>query len=105
MDAALLDIPRHFNAIVGFEASAESVAHIGLYQYGHVVSGSGHHFVQTHLHETHSVLERPSVFVLAVVGIGREELADQVTVSCVHLDDFVVPHAADEGRRIEVESC
>ena len=48
--------------------------------------GCLHHLVHTHTHKAHTVVERATELIAAVVGIGREELRNQVAVTCVHLD-------------------
>ena len=96
------------------------------HQYGHVPAGGRfHYFVQTHPEKAHPVRERAAVLVAAAVGVGREELRDEVAVACVyfhavesrfvrrihrtaevggHLSDFVAPHGAHGGVGIEVEA-
>ena len=94
-------------------------------QHGHAASGRRfEHFFQAHPHEAHPVLERTAVFVAPMVGVGREELRNQIAVARVHLHriepGFVgradrlpeilgegralaAPHAAHESGGVEVE--
>ena len=125
MGSQLFEFAGDDDTLVDFDASLEAVSHVGLDDDGHVVAGRLHHLLHAHAHEPHAVVERASVFVMAVVGIRREELADEVTVSGVNLDgvesciasvvdrvaegpghrlDFVLVHTPHKGGRIEVES-
>ena len=125
MGPQLLELAGDEDAFVDFDASFESVAHVGLDDDSHVVTGRLHHLLHAHAHEAHAVVERTAVLVATVVGIGREELADEVAVSGVNLYgiesgiagvvdrlaegtghrlDFVLVHASYEGGRVEVES-
>ena len=75
----------HLHGFVYLHTSFESVPHIHLYEDGQIISGSLHYFFHTHIHESHTVFERTSVFIFAVVGIRREELTDEVAVSRMYL--------------------
>ena len=109
----------HLEAFVDVHSSLESVAHVHLDQYGHVVSGRFHHFVHHHVHEPHAVFQTSAEFVFPVIGVRREELADEVAVSGMdfygietgftgqtdgvavgtcHRGEFIFPQSADEGR-------
>ena len=59
--------------------------HIHLHHYPEVVARHLHHLTDDHLHQAHPVLKAPAEAVVPVVGIGREELADQVAVARVDL--------------------
>ena len=85
MGPQLLELAGDEDAFVDFDASFESVAHVGLDDDSHVVTGRLHHLLHAHAHEAHAVVERTAVLVATVVGIGREELADEVAVSGVNL--------------------
>ena len=70
-----------------FYASFESVFHVVLDEHGHAsLEADFLDFVETHAHEAHSVGECASVFVVAMVGVGAEELGYEVAVTCVYFD-------------------
>ena len=87
IDLPALDFAGDLEALRNLDAALESVVHVVLDEYrGARRSGGVHHLLEAHAHEAHPVVERAAVFVAAVVGIGREELRDEVAVPGVHLD-------------------
>ena len=83
VDAESLQFAGHREAILNLESSLESVAHVGLDQYPHVITCRLHDFVDAHTHEVHAPLERPPELIASPVGIRGEKLRDKVTMSCM----------------------
>ena len=115
----------HLQRFIGFHAAFEAIAHIHFYNDCHVASRRCHHLVHHHFHKAHPVLEQAAVVVFPVIGVGRQELADQISVSGVYLDGVEAGfpcqvdspsvgsghlrqlfslHATHECRRIEIET-
>ena len=126
MRTAAFEFPGYLQPLVQLDAPLESIAHVGLHEYGHIAAGSLHHLVHRHLHEPHAVLQRAAVHVLAAVGIGRKKLAEQVSVPCMHLHGIETglagevhgmserlrhllyltgTHAAHESGRVDIQSA
>ena len=121
-----LEFARDFEGLRDLDTSLETVLHIVLYYQGHIVAGRCFaHLIHTEVHKAHPVLQAAAELIVAVVGVRREELRDEVAVAGVQLDgidarfvsdvnrfaevlyDFVNLAAAqpsDESRRIEVEA-
>ena len=81
MHARLFETPRHLHRFIHLHASPETVAHVHLHKYSHIVAGSLHHFLQHHIHKTHTVLQRPAEFILTMIGGRRQKLAYEITMS------------------------
>ena len=80
------ELPCYFKALGPLHAATEAVVHIHLHYHAHVVAGMFRHAAYHPLHKAHTVLERAAVFVVAVIGIRRQELADQVAMSGMNLN-------------------
>ena len=98
MDSEALQFLGHLEALGPLHAFLETVVHVHLDNHSDVVACSLHHLADDHAHEAHPVLERPAELVMAVVGVRREELADQIAVSRMYL------HAVETGFPGEVDS-
>ena len=125
VDTEAFDLAGYGDAFGNLDAAPEPVVHVVFHQYGRPRFRRGlHHFCEAHPHETHSVFQRPAVLVFPVVGVGREELRDQVAVPGMylhrveprvvrgvdglpeipcHLRDLVLAHTPHGGVGIEVE--
>ena len=67
------------------DAALEAVLHVVLHQHGHIVlAGLFQNFVEAHIHQSHPVFQRPAVLVVTVIGIGRKELRNHITVPGVY---------------------
>ena len=125
MDPQPLQLAGDLQAFRALHAAPEPVVHVHLDEHAHVISGRLHHAADHQLHQAHPVLQASAETVAAVVGIRREELADEVAVARVDLDavearcagefhrmaeilhqgqDLVFAQGAHESRRIQVES-
>lgn len=126
MHAVLLNLLCHSETVVDLKAALEAVAHVGLHDNPHVGFGGFHHFVETHVHESHTVLETASEFIAAMVGVRGEELGDKISMAGVNLHavetgvagsahgiaevygkllQFILAKAAADSGGIEVEPC
>ena len=86
IDLPALDFAGDLDALRNLDAALESVVHVVLDEYrGARRSGGVHHLLEAHAHEAHPVVERAAVFVVPVVGVGRQELRNEVAVPGVHL--------------------
>ena len=85
MCARLLQTLCHLQRFVQFHTSLESVAHVHLDQYCHIIACCFHHFVHNHVHETHPILKRTAIFIFPVIGRRRKELANQITMAGMNL--------------------
>ena len=125
MNAETLQLLCHKKAFGFLHPATETVEHVDFDYHGHVVASGVHHFLDDQAHEAHAVVEAAAPTVVAVVGIGGKELADEVAVSGVDFDavetgltgkidsiaevvdsleDFGFGHGADESGRVEIES-
>lgn len=126
VDTELLDLLGYLDALGNLYAALETVLHVVLYQYGRSgLRGSLHNLLEAHVHETHAVGKRAAVLIMAMVGVGRQELRDEISVTGMYLDAvetrlvsrihrpseilgerdaLAAAHAAHEGRGIEVET-
>ena len=120
-----LEFLGHFDALRSLHTAFEAVVHIDFDNHAHIVPCHtqylGHHLT----HKAHTVVQAAAIFVVTVIGIGRQELADEVAVARVNLDavetgltrqlhgfaevfhqlfDFVFAQATDKGRRIGIEA-
>ena len=91
------------DALGDFNAPFEAVVHVVLHGDRHAARpGRLHGLAQTHAHEAHAVFERAAVFVVPVVGVGRQELRNEVAVPGVHLHRVESGVAGRAHRRAEV---
>ena len=100
--------------------------HIHFHDHAHIVPGGFHDTPDHQLHETHPVLQAAAETVVAVIGVRREELADEITVAGMDFhavetclpgelhgvteilhqrEDFLFAQFPDESRGIEVEAA
>ena len=87
IDAIALDHLCDLDRLGNLDTALEAVLHIVLNEdRGARLCGCLHYLVHTHTHKAHTVVERAAELIAAVVGIGREELRNQIAVTCVHLD-------------------
>ena len=126
MRTAAFELPGYLQPFVQLDTPLESIAHVGLHEYGHIAAGGLHHLIHRHLHETHAILQRAAVHVLAVVGIGRQELTEQIAMPRMHLHGIesrltgeahgmserlchllylTGPHTAHESGRVDIQSA
>ena len=99
LGSVLLQALGDLDAVLHLETAFEAVAGIGLDQYSYVVSGSLHYLLHDHVHELHAVLQRAAELIAAVVGVGREELRDEVAVTGVYLHS-VEPSVAGDAHSV-----
>ena len=86
MYAEAFELPRDLQAFRALHTATETVVHVHLDQNAHIVSSLFHDALYDHAHQAHTVLKRAAKTVVPVVGVWREELADQVAVAGVDLD-------------------
>ena len=86
MDAEPFQLARHFEALGLLHAAAETVVHIHLHHHAQIVAGGFQHPRDHAAHQPHPVVERAAVFIAAMIGIGRQELADEIAVPRVDFD-------------------
>ena len=91
MNAGAFNFASHGESVVNLHAAFESVTHIGLNHYAHVASCGFHDLFEAHAHKSHAVVERTAPAIASVIGVGRQKLADEITVSGVN---FHAVHAA-----------
>ena len=125
MNAQFLKFLCHLEAFLFVHTGMETIVHVGFHYDSHVILGLLHHAGDDAAHEAHAVFKGAAIFVAAVVGVGRQELADEVTVAGVHLDaveagtaaeidgftkiidnlvDVLDGHLAGESGRVEIET-
>ena len=126
VDAERLDHAGDLDALGDLDAALESVVHVVLDGDGHAAGACGPDgLFETHPHEAHAVFERASVFVAPMVGVGREELRDEIAVPGMDLHgvesgvvggadgasevfgdlfDLAAAHAAHGGVGVEVHA-
>ena len=125
MHAKLFQFPGDDDTVVAVHATLEAVEHVGLDHHGHVVAGDTHHLFDDEFHETHPVVKDAAKLIVTVVGVGRQELTDEVAVSRMDLHaveaclagevdslaeikdegiNLFLTQLSDESRRIHVEA-
>ena len=83
------------DALLYFQTRLEAVVHIGFYYNRHIIACVFHDLCHDLVHETHTVFERTSVLIATAVGIWREELRNQITVTRVNLNAVKATFAAE----------
>ena len=81
-----LKLLRHLDALIRLHSFLEAVVHVHLHDDSHIIPGLGHHFVYYEPHEAHTVVQASSELILAVVGVRREELGNEISVSGMDLN-------------------
>ena len=115
----------HLYGFVYLHSSFEAVAHIHFYENCHITACRFHHFFHHHIHKTHPVFERTAIFIFPMIGVGRQELTNQIAVprmyfngvksgfprqiDCIsirfrHFRQLLFFHSTHKRRRIEVEA-
>ena len=125
MNSQPFKFPGHLKAFSPLHPPPETIMHVHLDNHTHVISSFFHHPSYYHLHKPHPVFQRTAEEVMAMVGVRRKELADQVAVTGMDLDtiepgptgkshrpaevfhkgfDLINPEFAHEGWRIQIET-
>ena len=125
MNTELFQLFGNDDTVVAVHATLEAVEHVGLDHHGHVVAGDTHHLFDDEFHETHPVVKDATKLIVTVVGVGRQELTDEVAVSRMNLHavesclagqvnslaevkdqgiNLLLLELSDESRRIHVEA-
>ena len=71
--------------LIGLLAASEPVAGVKLRRHRDLSVRCLYHLADALAHEVHAVVEASAVTVVAMIGVGRKELRDEVAVSGVNL--------------------
>jgi hypothetical protein len=80
---ALQAAGNRYAVLLKGDAVLQSVAHIHLADYGHIVAGCFHDFLNAHRHEAYTILQTASIFIVPMIEVGIQELIDQIAVSAM----------------------
>ena len=88
----------HTNTFIDIGAVPAVVPHIGLNNHRHIILGVQHDFVQYLVEEAYAVLKRTAILIVTMIGAGRDELRNKVSMTGMNL------HAVKTGLATEVHS-
>ena len=86
MHAKRFDFFGNLDRLRNLDTTLKTIVHIVFYNHSHIVASATHNFGKHKFHETHTIFERTTKFILTFVYIRREELRDKIAVTSMDFD-------------------